>query len=126
MSGEHTKFYLDKQNAKWAGVCAGIADYIGINAIWVRLGAIALTFMIGPWFTLPAYFVAAWVASPKPLHLYGDAQEQKFWQGVRQSPSRTARDVKAQYREIDRRLADLEAFYTGRNRELEREIESLR
>ena len=43
MAGEHTKFYLDKQNAKWKGVCAGIADYTGVNAIWVRLGAIALT-----------------------------------------------------------------------------------
>jgi phage shock protein C len=30
MSGKHTKFYLDKQNAKWKGVCAGIADYTGV------------------------------------------------------------------------------------------------
>ena len=30
-------FYLDKQNAKWKGVCAGIADYTGIEVIWVRV-----------------------------------------------------------------------------------------
>lgn len=126
MSGEHTKFYLDKQNAKWKGVCAGIADYTGVDVTWVRVGAIVLTIMGGfPW-TLVAYWAAAWSANPRPLHLYADANEQQFWQRVRQSPSRTARDVKAQYREIDRRLADLEAFYTGSNRELEREIESLR
>ena len=33
MAGPHTKFYLDKQNAKWAGVCAGIADYTGIDVV---------------------------------------------------------------------------------------------
>ena len=27
MSASRTKFYLDKQNKKWLGVCAGIADY---------------------------------------------------------------------------------------------------
>ncbi|MES2988040.1 MAG: PspC domain-containing protein, partial [Pseudomonadota bacterium] len=29
-----TKFYLDKQNGKIMGVCAGLADYTGIEAIW--------------------------------------------------------------------------------------------
>ena len=31
MNSPRTKFYKDKQNAKWAGVCAGIADYTGID-----------------------------------------------------------------------------------------------
>ena len=53
-------------------------------------------------------------------------QDQKFWQGVRQSPTRTARDVKARFREIDRRLADVELFYTAKNTRLADEIESLR
>ena len=26
-----TKFYLDKQNRKWLGVCSGIADYTGVD-----------------------------------------------------------------------------------------------
>ena len=37
MSDSRTKFYLDKQDAKWKGVCAGIADYTGIEVIWVRI-----------------------------------------------------------------------------------------
>ena len=36
MSASRTKFYLDKQNAKWLGVCAGIADYTGIPRETVR------------------------------------------------------------------------------------------
>jgi phage shock protein C len=127
MSGTHTKFYLDKQNAKWKGVCAGIADYTGVNVLWVRLGTVFLTLMGGfPW-TLIAYWGAAWMSDKKPIHLYsGDQQEQKFWQGVRQSPARTTRDIRSRFREIDRRLADIEIFYTSNNKQLADEIESLR
>jgi phage shock protein C len=127
MSGTHTKFYLDKQNAKWKGVCAGIADYTGVNVLWVRLGTVFLTLMGGfPW-TLIASWGAAWMADKKPVHLYtGDQEEQKFWQGVRQSPARTTRDIRSRFREIDRRLADIEIFYTSNNKQLADEIESLR
>ena len=82
MSSKHTQFYLDKQNAKWKGVCAGIADYTGVDVLWVRLGAVMLTLMGGfPW-TLIAYWGAAWFANKKPIHLYLDNDDQKFWQGV--------------------------------------------
>lgn len=126
MNARRTDYYLDKQNAKWLGVCAGIADYTGIDRTWVRVGAVVLTVMGGfPW-TLIAYWVTAWVANPKPLGLYEDAEEAKFWQGVRQSPSRSTRDVKAKFRDIDRRLAEVETYYTSRNSSLANEIDSLR
>ena len=125
MSVEHTKFYLDRQNAKWKGVCAGIADYTGVNTLWVRLGAVALTLMFG--WPIIAYFVISWIADKKPIHLYSaDHEEQKFWQGVRQSPARTTRDIRSRFREIDRRLADIETFYVSNNKQLADEIESLR
>ena len=126
MSASRTKFYLDKQNAKWRGVCAGISDYTGVDVTWVRVGLVLLTLLGGfPW-TLIAYWVAAWVANPKPLGLYNDAEDAKFWQGVRQSPARTTRDVRGKFRDIDRRLADIELYYTSRNTSLADEIERLR
>lgn len=126
MSASRTKFYLDKQNAKWLGVCSGIADYTGVDVTWVRVGAVLLTLAGGfPW-TLIAYWAAAWVAHPKPIGLYENAEDAKFWQGVRQSPARTTRDVRAKFRDIDRRLADVELYYTSRNSRLADEIDSLR
>ena len=87
MSASRTKFYLDKQNAKWSGVCAGIADYSGIDVLWVRVGAVLLTLMGGfPW-TLIAYWMVAWMGTPKPFALYGSSEEAKFWQGVRSNPA---------------------------------------
>ena len=126
MTASRTKFYLDKQNKKWLGVCAGIADYTGIEATWVRIGTVLITLMGGfPW-TLIAYLVAAWVAHPKPYGLYEDAEEAKFWQGVRRSPAHSTRDVRAKFRDIDRRLADIETYYTSRNTRLADEIDNLR
>ncbi|WP_422343697.1 envelope stress response membrane protein PspC [Parasphingorhabdus sp.] len=126
MTSTRTKFYLDKQRAKWSGVCAGIADYTGINVIWVRIAAVIATVTFAfPW-TLIAYWVAAKSADAKPLELYGTEEELQFWQGVRQSPRRTARDVKSRFREIDRRLADMELYYTSNNSALSNEIEQLR
>ena len=45
---------------------------------------------------------------------------------VRQSPGRTTREVRANFRDIDRRLADIETFYVTSNPRLSAEIERLR
>lgn len=123
----HTRFYLDRQNRKWLGVCAGLADYTGIDVTLVRIGVVVLTLMGGfPW-TLIAYWIAAWMASDKPAELADETPEQaKFWRGVRTSPRRTVRDVRSRFRDINRRLADIEAYYTSSNSRLAREIEQLR
>ncbi len=125
MNSPRTSFYRDKQNAKLMGVCAGIADYTGVNAIWVRLGALMLLGMTGG-AVIPFYFLIGLLANKKPPHLYVDRQEQQFWQRVRQSPTRTARDVRATFRDIDRRLADVELHYVTANPRLSEEIERLR
>ena len=127
MTGPRTRFYLDKQNAKWSGVCAGIADYTGMDVTLVRIGIVLLTILGGfPW-TLIAYWIVAAMAPKKPLSFYDeDPAEKKFWQGVRANPRRTARDVRSRFRDIDRRLADVEAYVTSSNSRLAREIEQLR
>ena len=127
MSAKHTKFYLDKENRKWKGVCSGIADYTGVDVTIIRIGLVILTFVGGfPW-TLVAYWVAAWLAPVKPRELAFETPEQtKFWQGVRASPARTVRDVRSRFREIDRRLAEVETYVTSSNSRLAREIEQLR
>lgn len=126
MADSRTQFYLDKQNAKWKGVCAGIADYTGIEVMWVRIAMILLTLAGGfPW-TLIAYALVAWMAEPKPGGLYVDGADQKFWQGVRSNPRRSTAEVRSKFRELDRRLADIETHYTSRNTALAQEIDSLR
>lgn len=125
MDARPTSFYLDKQNAKWLGVCAGMAEYTGIDVSVIRIVTVLGT-IFGSGTLLFVYLVIAWMANSKPAGLYTDAEDAKFWQGVRQSPSRTATDVRAKFRDIDRRLADVETYYTSRNTTLADEIDSLR
>jgi len=76
---------------------------------------------------LPFYFIAEMVTPTKPASFErGDQEEQKFWQGVRASPARAARDIRSRLKDIDRRLADIESYVTTENRSLAREIEQLR
>lgn len=126
MNTTHTTLYRDKENAKFLGVCSGIADYTGINPLWVRLGFLA-TFPLGLFpFTLPMYLLAGLLLNKRPPHLYKDAKEQKYWQTVRQNPRRTTREIRGKFRDIDRRLADVEHFYVSNNPRLTAEIEQLR
>ncbi len=127
MNRNRTKFYRDKANGKFMGVCAGIADYIGIEVLWIRLAFVVLTLSgIGGGPTVILYFALGFLAENKPQSLYADVEEQKFWQGVRQSPARTAREVRAQFRDLDRRLAEVEAYNVSSNPRLAAEIEELR
>jgi phage shock protein C len=126
MSSARTKFYVDKVNGKMSGVCAGIADYTGVEVMWIRIGTVMLTLLGGfPW-TVIAYFLIAWMAEKKPVGLYESREDQKFWQGVRSNPTRTASEMRSTFRDIDRRLADIETYYTSRNTRLADEIDSLR
>ena len=124
MSASRTKFYRDKYNGKLTGVCAGIADYTGIDVTVVRVATVLLTLATG-WVVL-GYIAAAMFAPKKPVDLYAGPEDAKFWQGVRINPRRSAGEVRSKLRDIDRRLADIETFYTSRNTQLAQEIESLR
>jgi phage shock protein C len=121
-----TRFYRDKQNGKVMGVCAGIADYTGFDVALVRICFLAAVFISGG-SVLPFYFIAGWVAPTKPRELdYRGTEDRQFWQGVRASPARAARDIRSRFKDIDRRLADIESYVTTENRSLAREIEQLR
>ncbi|MBV7266466.1 envelope stress response membrane protein PspC [Erythrobacter ani] len=124
MNSPRTTIYRDKSNGKLMGVCAGISEYTGINALWIRLGLVALTIGLG--WPILAYIAAGILMNKKPPHLYRDEGEQKYWQRVRQSPTRTAREIRANFRDIDRRLAAVETHYVSSNPRLTAEIERLR
>ncbi len=126
MSVRRTRFYLDKRNKRFMGVCAGIADYFGWDATWVRVGFVALTVM-GVGFLPFLYLAAGFIADPKPNMLYNESlEDRQFWKSVRVSPQTTVRDVNAAFRDADRRLRDIEAYVTTSNSSLAKEIDQLR
>ena len=59
------KLHLDKQNAKLLGVCAGLAEFTGLDTFWIRVAAIVVT-LLGSGLPLLAYIVIALLAPASP------------------------------------------------------------
>lgn len=65
------KIYRNKREAKWLGVCAGIADYLEVGVFTVRVVFLLLFFTTGGFPLL--FYIAAWlVMDERPEHLYQD------------------------------------------------------
>jgi phage shock protein C len=112
------RFYLDKTNGRVFGVCAGIANHMGWDATFVRVGLVLLTLAAFPW-TLVAYVAAAMIARNRPLGGYGEDEPVRVGRTSTYELNRSMRD-------IDRRMAEVETYVTAQNCGLAREIESLR
>ena len=119
-----SKLYKNRQKGKIAGVCAGLADYIGIPALPIRVMAVIALVL----FTLPTvivYFGAAWLLDEAPAQLYDSPAEEKFWRRVRATPSNTTSDLRHRFWESERRLRRIEAHMTSKEFELRRKFRDL-
>ncbi len=121
----YNKLYLDKKNAKICGVCAGIADYTGIDSTIIRIVAILGLLSPASGIFFIAYFLMCWLVDSKPADLFESKEEDEFWKGVRTQPKNTIRDVRHKFREIERRLRAAEAHVTSREYSLHKEFENL-
>ena len=100
------------EESKIAGVCGGLADYLGINASFVRCCALLGLFM----FTLPTfigYFVLVWALDERPRDLFETEEEKAFWRNVRVEPSQTVSGLAHKFRTLELRLRGIEAQVTS-------------
>ena len=119
-------FMLDKQNAKFGGVCAGIADYFGLNVATVRMAVIVghfvLPFLIG--FFWLAYGAAVLLCPVKPPHVVVVTHD-TWGNRLRDDAPVDPGPVWQKYRALEQRLARIEEYYTGHNTSLARQIAAL-
>ena len=127
MPGEPSwrRLYRNPKRGWIAGVCAGIADYVGVTPLAVRL-----VFVFGlVFFTVPAvlgYVVAGILLRRRPVDLYRDREDERFWARARVEPKATASDLAARIRALDERLRAAEAYVTSRAFRLRRQFDDLR
>ena len=105
------KFYLNKRDGKLMGVCAGLADYTGVEALWIRIAAVVLV-LAGVGLLPLAYLIAGLAADKRP-----DALDDF---GVHSGLGST------HGRERDAMFGDVEHYYSASNPRLSREIDGLR
>lgn len=115
------RLYRDKDHAVLAGVCAGLANYFGLNRKGLRLIAAVSTVFFAP-FMIPAYIVLAIILPAKPQDLYKDESQEKFYRGLSMAPSDVFSNLNHRFRELDLRLQKMEAFVTSREFNIDREL----
>ncbi|HHC72232.1 MAG TPA: envelope stress response membrane protein PspC [Thiotrichales bacterium] len=119
------RLYRDKEHGVIGGVCAGVAEYLGIRRGVVRLIAVLLlVFWTFP--TLLIYLLGVAFLEEKPPQVTVAPEQEQFWHSVRRSPRQTLDEIGARMRETERRLQALEAYLTSRRFRLDREFEQIR
>jgi len=115
------RLYRDKENAMLAGVCAGLANYFGLNRKGLRLIVAVSTVFFFP-FIVPAYIILAIILPVKPEDLYQDESQEKFWRGISMAPTDVFSNLSHRFRELDLRLQKMETYVTSREFEIDREL----
>jgi len=118
------RLWRDTERGILAGVCAGIADYAGIEPVIVRIAAVAgLIFFFVP--TIVAYLIFAVALRPKPPALYESRDEEAFWRGVNTAPTDTFQSLRSKFRDLEERLRRMEGQVTSGDFELHRKFRDL-
>lgn len=126
------KLYRDRERAKIAGVCAGIANYLGAE-VWV-LRCVAVTGLIFiPGLMFPAYWILFFVMKPpsgrnEPGSAPDDRDDHTSPApelGPQLSPRRSLRNVRADLAQAEMRLRRMESHVTSGQYELQKELHKL-
>ena len=119
------QLYRDPANGVLAGVCAGIADYFGLERIVVRLAfVVALVLFFPP--TVIAYIVLAIALPKRPPVLYANREDEAFWRGVATAPDDTFQGLRRRFGDLESRLRAMEQSVTSSEFDLHRKFRDLR
>lgn len=117
------RFYLDKENAKLAGVCAGIADHFDWNVKFIRLGWIVAT-VLWPPMMIVGYVLIAWLADPKP-HAGFSRSDVGTSADIPTPPQplhRRLSEAKSRFDRLEKRLRTIESVVTSREFQMDSEL----
>lgn len=141
--------YRDEANGKIAGVCAGIAEYFGIEIWLVRILTVTSFFLLAGPFIFVAYIACWFIMDKKPTG--GDAYtagykmgkkamgpgkgwvnseskpievKARVWQSG-EPPKQAFYDIQQRFRTAEERLRKIESYVTSKEFQLNRELSRL-
>lgn len=146
---ERKQLYRDPVNGRIAGVCAGVAEFFGIEIWLVRILAVTGFFLLAGPFMFVAYIAAWFILDKKPTGIrvtrtvqrkstgkgwYHAAVDDdndkkvevkaKVWQAG-EPPRQAFFDIRRQFRSIEERLRKVEKYVTSKEYQLNHEISKL-
>ena len=132
MARRSRRLYRDPSRQKIAGVCAGIANYYGVESWVVR--CVAVTGMLFlPSIVFPAYWIMYFVMDkPRKGGTESDNRIERHDHssptpelGARLSPRRSLRNAQVDLAEVELRLRRMESHVTSGQYELQRELNKI-
>ena len=118
---DRNRLYRDKERAILGGVCAGLADWTGVNRVGLRLVVVLLALPFTR--VMVTGYLVLWLLLPKrPRNLYRDDAEAEFWQEVRRSPRDSVSQLNRRFRDLDDRLQRMETWITSSEYRIDREL----
>jgi phage shock protein C len=118
------RFYRNREKALLGGVCAGFADYFGLNLRITRVLTFIAFLMAMP-MTLLVYFGTVLLIPTDPDDCRQAAYDPEFRRAVRSAPAQTLSDVRRRFQSLDGRLARLERYVTSSRFNLDQEFRRL-
>ena len=123
--------YRDPQNGMFTGVCAGLAEYFGIEVWLVRILAVS-AFLLGlGFFVVIAYIAASLILEKMPeerkaqQYAYREhTVKQKSWQAGL-PPEEILQNVETRFDEMESDLRRMEAYVTSSAFTVARDIKNL-
>ena len=132
--------HRNTRDKKIAGVCAGIADYLEVSPFWIRLLTFLSLFVLGP-FTIFGYILSIFLLDPDPFleeERLERRRRRKARAAHREPPSpdepprkpvrkpkreqSKAGDCAAAFRDLEKRLREIESYMTSKSFRLHCEI----
>ncbi len=104
------------------GVCQGIADYLNLKVLWVRIIAVTILICTGIWPIVVIYLVAALLMKPEPILPLETEEAQEFYNSYTSSRSLALHRLKRTFDNLDRRIQRVESTVTAREYDWDRRL----
>ncbi len=123
--------YRDPKKGKLGGVCAGLAEYFGVEIWLVRILAVS-AFLLGLGFFATIAYIAAWLILDKMPPQRKEQQDTYTEHNVKQKPwqaGRSARQilqkVESEFDTAEKKVQQMEAYVTSSAFKVDREFNKL-
>jgi phage shock protein C len=125
------ELYRDPANGKLAGVCAGFANYFGVEVWLIRILVISAGLLGGTFLVLLAYVALAFMLEKQTMTYSENIKAQqdhtlksKPWQKG-QSPEQFLSVLERDFNRIDGKIRNMEAYVTSDTFRVNREFNKL-
>ncbi|KDN27921.1 phage-shock protein [Vibrio fortis] len=125
------ELYRDPINGKLSGVCAGLANYFGLEVWLVRIMVISAALLGGSFLVILAYLAMTFMIEKQPRRYVDELKskqehtlKQKPWEQG-QTPEFLLNTLESDFEKIERDVRNIEAYVTSDTFKVNRDFKNM-